>query len=328
MTVLAIFQLLSRLFNIVKTNKSYAFDNQPANAIYCESNLTNSTVLVKNTLFLENIISNHPRVYISLEYDDPFAAGLTVVVHCPRIRVHLDNITAEGNAGRGGGNLAFLFNASGLSNATLVVLNNSVIRNGVAVEGGGIFVLVTQPFISSRQHKLNYSEILLIENTCFESNSASYVGGAISIVQKESTTPLLIGEIVIDSCQFFHNSLHGEGVHGGTAITSTNYLLTEIDQHISPQFKTNISSCFFYGNYVTHKHMTRSAGTAVIFVKTNPYVRLHDINITSSNSSGILGLHSNLILSGTIVVSHNQAESGGGILLCESAILITPGGVI
>ena len=161
--------------------------------------------------------------------------------------------------------------------------------------------------------------ILHIENTEFINNSAYFLGGAIGIRQKESSTVSYIGDIVIKNCIFIDNSLK-KGGNGGTAITSINFILTEVERHISPQFKTFVTNCFFYHNYV-HKNKRMSAGTAVIFVKTNPYFSFQDIIIDSNNSSAILGLQSNLVLGGRIDISSNTAESGGGILLCQNAVL-------
>ena len=304
------------------------FDKQPANAMYFKECFTNfsADVTIRDTVFLNNVNKGlkEQNYYLGLY---PYAAGLTVVVMCPGITVYLDNITAKANVGKDGGNLAFIFHTANLFEVPPVIVNNSNIRDGVATQGGGIFTSLAQPY-SAGKHKRSFANhtILSIENTLFENNSASFVGGAISVRQKESNISSYIGGIHIKNCTFIQNSIENNGGHGGTAITSINFIVTEVDQHISPQFKTFISGCSFLKNHVKfNKNMT--AGTAVIFVKTNPYLKLSDITINGRNSSGILGLQSNLVLSGNIMISNNSAESGGGILLCQNAVLYLESGL-
>ena len=323
-----------------QTNKYYEYDTHPSNVVYCTRNLPTKqgNILVKNTQFLNSINSVSSKELTSLQFDDPFAAGLTIVLYCHNITVRLDNVIVDGNAGRGGGNLAFIFYAPQPNSVPQVVLENSVIRNGVAVEGGGVYVFVTHPFLSSKQREKNNHTILFIRNSTFENNCASYTGGAISIVQKESNTSSFITEIRIDNCTFISNFLGqciqggtknpSESAHGGTAITSTNYILDLIDQHVTPQFKTFVTDSSFHKNFVKNfREKDKLASTAVIFVKSNPYFSLRDVKIISNNSSGILGLWSNLVLGGAITISSNKAVSGGGILLCQNAILFLENGL-
>ena len=304
-----------------QTDKYNKVDKRPANAIYFSSCQDKSTLVVTSTTLLRNKNSIVKKPDTPLDY--PFAAGLTIVIHCPNVTVTLDDVIADGNSGGDGRNLAFIFHTSDLNKVPPVIVNNSHIRNGLAMEGGGVFASLVQPVLLNtsynKQNSGNTHTILHIENTRFENNSAYFLGGAIGIRQKESSTSLYVGDIIINNCTFRKNSLK-EGGHGGTAITSINFIVTEVERRISPQFKTIITNSLFYHNYV-YKNKRKSAGTAVIFVKTNPYFQLCDIAIDSNNSTAILGLQSNLVLGGTITISHNKAESGGGMLLCQNAIL-------
>ena len=300
--------------------------NQPTNALYFSdcSNNDDTNVTIKDTLFQRNTNKIQKKLDDHIERY-PFASGLTVTIHCPTVRVYLDNITTDGNVGGFGGNLAFILHTMDLYRVQPIIINNSQIRNGVADQGGGILASLVQPFSSNEQNSCKKHKILLITNTNFENNSASFVGGAISIRQKESNASIHIGDIVIENCMFTSNSLR-EGGHGGTAITSINFIVTEVDHHISPQFSTFIRNSSFHGNYVK-KNKYMSIGTAVIFVKNNPYFKLVNVTIDSSTSSGILGLQSNLILGGKVTISKNKAESGGGIFLCQNAILYFESGL-
>ncbi len=312
-----------------RTNRYNKLDKHPANAIYysnCGNN--NSSLIVLDTVLEKNenlSPSKHNRIHQAIEY--PFAAGLTVVIKCSNVAVSLDNITADGNIGGDGGNLAIVFHTPELFRSHHVVINNSHISNGTAIEGGGLFVSIVEPRAQRNNSQIleNNHTILSIINTEFTNNTALYLGGAVGIRQKGSNTSNFTGNVRITNCKFTGNSLKEKG-HGGIAINYLNFIVTQVDQHISPQFRAFVTNCTFHQNYVK-KNSRMSAGSSVIFVKTTSHFRLQDILIDSNFASAILGLQSNIVLGGNVTLTNNSAQSGGGILLCQNAVLYLEDGV-
>ncbi len=312
-----------------RTNQYNKLDKYPANAIYysnCGNN--NSSLIVLDTVLEKNENSSPrklDRLNQAIEY--PFAAGLTVVIKCSNVAVILDNITADRNIGGDGGNLAIVIHTSELFRSHPVVIKNSHISNGRAIEGGGLFVSIVEPQAQRNKSQIleNNHTILTIMNTEFTNNTAFFVGGAVGIRQKGSSTSNFTGDVRIENSKFTSNSLE-KGGHGGIAINYLNFIVTQVDQHISPQFKAFVTNCTFHRNHV-QKNSRMSAGSSVIFVKTNPHFRLQDVVIDSNFASAILGLQSNIVLGGNVTLTRNKAQSGGGILLCQNAVLYLEDGV-
>lgn len=324
--------ILIRNSNIIKshTNRYKKLDPYPANGIYYNFCPLNTSLKILSTTFKDNRNSNlskQDRANRHLNY--PFAAGLTIVIKCPNVAVVLDNVTADNNTGGDGGNLAVIFHIPDLFKSYHFLINNSHFSNGDAIEGGGIFLSIVEPQIQGNATLTfpiakNHT-IFTIMNTNFTYNSAKYMGGALAIRQKGSKTLLYTGNVIIENCTFANNIIV-KGGHGGIAINFLNFIVTQIYQFISPQFRAFVTNCTFRNNSV-HNNATLSAGTSVIFVKTTSHFQLKDVLIDSNMASGILGLQSNIILAGLINVTNNKAESGAGFLLCQNAVLYLEKGV-
>ena len=315
------------------TNTHEIISNRAANIFYFTQCPHSSYLHIENTEFKRNSNAGFDNFTILREDDTSysFAAGLSLVIKCDNVEVLLDNVVMDKNHGGDGGNLALIFHTTCLWKVPLVVIQNSFFTNGRAVEGGGIFVSIVQPILSgdsiSNETFINSNHtILCILNTDFVGNSAEFLGGAIGIRQKESLIYRSVGDIEISNCKFIGNSLK-KGGQGAIAINSINFISTEISFHVSPQFRTFIWNCSFRENFVK-KNRWKSSGNAVIFLKTNSYFFIRDVTIDSNNSTAILGIESNLILSGNITLSNNKASSGGGLLLCENAVLFLERGVV
>ena len=63
------------------------------------------------------------------------------------------------------------------------------------------------------------------------------------------------------------------------------------------------------------------SGTGVIFTKSNHYFLINNSAIFNNNVTGIVGMSSNIILSRNIMIVNNTGSSGGGLLLCQNAIM-------
>ena len=105
--------------------------------------------------------------------------GLVIAIACPNIHVTLVNVTAKGNTGGLGGNIAIflvIFNA----NSSSIVIKNSRIMDGYALKGGGLafWSKQNQEYTEYCNPGKNHDNILTICNTLFYNNSAILSGGA------------------------------------------------------------------------------------------------------------------------------------------------------
>ena len=81
-----------------------------------------------------------------------------------------------------------------------------------------------------------------------------------------------------------------------------------------------LDRCDFYDNYATSQREDGS-GTGAIFTKSNHYFLLNNLAIFNNEVTGIVGMSSNIILSRNITIANNTGSSGGGILLCQNAVM-------
>ena len=89
------------------------------------------------------------------------ASGLQIKIYCPKTRVVMDNMTAHGNKGINGGNIAIDFG----SEVGTVIINNSNISKGLADKGGGIRLWL-RAAERSVQEEYHGTPILFILNSC------------------------------------------------------------------------------------------------------------------------------------------------------------------
>ena len=300
-----------------------------------ECNNNSLKVIIEDSIFIGNSLQKSVEDN-DIKYENknsnhkvPFAAGLSITLKCLNVNVKIDNVTMKNNRGMNGGNLALIFHNTSSTLKNAVTVQNSVLESGEADSGAGMYVEFVEVSRSQETlclHSVNKSkhQLLLVENTVFRNNTAEYVGGGVYLRQKQSVASCSIGLIIFVNCTFEQNSVFRKGF-GGTAFHSINYPLVGYRHHGLPQFNIQLIKCNFSGNNAEKQHINKvnipSSGNGVIFTKSDSFFRLSNVIITNNNSSGILAIGSNVILSDNISISHNSASSGGGMLLCGSAVL-------
>ena len=146
------------------------------------------------------------------------AAGLVIEIFCPNIYVTLNNVTAKGNNGGLGGNIA-IFLIISKANSSSTVINNSRIMDGHALKGGGLVFISRQ----SHMHTMKYPTIienhsfdlgiLTICDTIFHNNSAIISGGAMYMAHHSyDTTISYLKHITITNCIFAENGGKGSSI--------------------------------------------------------------------------------------------------------------------
>ena len=100
------------------------------------------------------------------------ASGLQVLIFCPKVHVIMDNITAHGNIGINGGNVALGLTDFG-SKVSTIIIRNSNISEGWAENGGGMkfwSISKANSGVLKSYHNIN---ILNILNSTFSNNVVS-----------------------------------------------------------------------------------------------------------------------------------------------------------
>ena len=294
-----------------------------------------SSLLLEDSFFFNN--SNLAQSDISKcpipKSGIPRGGGLSIHLECDNVCIRIQNITMSTNRGGDGGNLELLFNS--LNSFAHVEILNSIFESGYALEGGGIHVAVIPGIThtisdarngnSCKQQRINF---LSVTNTTFISNEAVYAGAGVYIRQKQAMGLCNEWGIVIFNSTFVNNVVCKSGF-GGIAFHSINYHVTGYTHNESPQFIITIELCVFYDNYMhiredsSFKQRSGSgSGSGVIFSKSNQYLELSNSDICDNNSTGVLAISSNIILSGEInIVNNANGSSGGGLLLCQNAVI-------
>lgn len=161
-------------------------------------------------------------------------------------------------------------------------------------------------------------DILKITNTSFIDNTANIFGAGLSLRLKNSLTSCIESlKISVDNCTFQGNT---QLSYGGVAIHSVNYLSFQYIRQFLPQFYLSIINSTFYKNRAVNNYA--GSGSGVISVKDTYHVNISNVEIyNNTNCSGLLAIGSNFVFTGVTKIHHNNASSGGGILLCSNAII-------
>ena len=253
----------------------------------------------------------------------PSAGGITIRLECPRVDVEINGVMMGNNSGGNGGNLAILSSRSTCANVTIV---GSCFESGYSLEGSGVYADFKHTTnLTTEQAAVcgDCQGLLHIINSRFVDNKVQFVGGGVYIKYRQFGTICGTKGVKLTKCIFEKNSVIKSGF-GGIALHSINLLMTNYVIHSIPQFSIEINKSTFKNNHMTMipgPTDIQNEGAGVIFTKSNSYFRLSNTTISDNTCSGILAVSSNLILSGKIIITNNMALSGGGLLLCESAIV-------
>ena len=283
--------------------------------------LSDSTIANNNQFKLSS--NSHPKKQIS---------GLTISVKRCYATIRIENTNFMNNTGiHYGGNLALvLTNITNISKLQVYV-KDCRIENGLAIGGAGIFITtaiffernLTMPLPQNPSDPLpqNSSDrsIIIIENVIICENHAEILAAGLYITQKHSPQDRVGNHsIIIRNCTFYGNYLE-KPKHGGVALHSNNYILDGYLPQVNPQYTIIVKDCLFICNYILNQ--TTTSGNSVIFINSNEYFGIEDVQITNNNVSAISAISSNLLFKGNTILSYNKGSSGGGLLFCQNSIM-------
>ena len=252
------------------------------------------------------------------------SSSLTIYLECSNITVKIDNVTMSNNNGNTGGNIAIIFRTNQTNFNRSVEIFNSVFEGGCAPKGGGMYA----EFIGGSQSASKvascwvnpqYHRLLHVYNTAFVNNVAEAEGSGVYLRQEQSLTLCSREEITFTNVTFRNNSIMKVGF-GGIAIHSIKFMVTDYLYDRYPQYFVTLDNCEIYDNYVISQ-VEDSSGTGVIFTKSNHYFLLNNSAVFNNSVTGIIGMSSNIILSRNITIVNNTGSSGGGLFLCQNAVM-------
>ena len=280
---------------------------------HCSRAETN--ILIKNSRFLHNVIFfRNVNLYS--------ASGLKVTIKYPNVKVKLHNVTMSGNIG---GNLAIvIYPELYLYCNSSVEITNSMFEGGTSLKGAGMTVTVIVDYkdrnISCKDILLQ-SEPLYVYNSSFINNVAGNYGSGVYLKYLESLLECKAMILVtFEHVHFMTNSVDcvkDNGCGGGIAFHCFSKMATNYLYHGNPQIKVIINKSVFLNNTIKQY----DPGTGVVFAKLTHYFHLNNTSILHNTATGIIGMSSNIILSQNVTILHNTGYNGGGMLLCQKAVI-------
>lgn len=256
-------------------------------------------------------------------------AGLTIeVIKCSG-NITIQRSVFKNNSGtKHGGNLIIFVDQVPDISAQNIYVSDCEINGGRAISGAGIYIFITKENnpTPSEQPPCNTSNgSITLANVTFRNNIAEYLGAAFYIQLKASTqkyvAPHCHYNISIENSIFINNALT-KNKKGGIAFHSNYFDIDDYLLQVRPQYKVMLRNVSFSNHTIVDgKTIQETSGNSVIFINTNDYFVINNVTITHNIANAITAVKSNLVLKGYIALSHNNGSSGGGLLLCQNAIL-------
>ena len=239
------------------------------------------------------------------------AGGLNVEIYNTNVHVKITNVTAKGNTGYNGGNMA-LFVTLFTTNYGSIIIENSHILEGRATHGGGINIVTKPKEMENNKGLLcqhhGIQHFLKITNTLFHKNVAHITGGAMYIIYKNINTEAagIRRKMIIMKCNFTEN------VGDGAAME-----IKQLNHYIIPQLNTSIEKCRFENNFTP----SNLVGPVVDLISVE--VSVTNSTFSGSNTTAISLRNSCLRLFGDILFENNVAMqlAGGALKFCEASIM-------
>ena len=284
------------------------------------------TATITDSVFINNTnINSTPHIR--------FSGGLSIVIKSFDAHVNITNVVFDRNRSPHGlgGNL-HINTIVDITDTVItkmpqefVMIDNCQFKRGQAQEGGAMHTFTKYYYTHSnvvnplRPFNTVHSRMLIITRSNFSENHANVTGGALFMVYKTSSDGFQLEELRVNitHCYFNGNSVNNSGT-SGAIINSIVFMYPGYKRHNQPQVYVYIAHSNFSNN---SDHNGLESGSGVIFAKSHKHLELENITIESNNRSGVLAMGSNIVISGNVTIRNNRGYSGGGMLLCQKAVL-------
>ena len=316
-------------------------------ALYCRdyySEIDNndgkiSTVLINSSYILNGY--NDDRTIGS-------SSGIYIHIACQKkMNITLNRVNATRNRAGAGGNIGIMYISYSSEWLVVISILNSHISYGHAHVGGGLYVNALLSPNSSYINTQNCScatrdmPILTVYNTSFHENTSPYLGAGVYIKLREAFW-FTVGTFSFHNCTFTGSKLNqpGEVGHGGVAVHILIFQLPMYKQHISPLFKAEFTNCNFTQNvvqpnsdtvqqYGTPLSVVSTSRNGVLYIQGMESVTLKNCSFDNNTCTGIVAIHSYLLLYDWNIIHNNTGIRGGGMVLCaESKVQLHNGAIL
>ena len=292
-----------------------------------------STTLSINS---SNFLFAFSPLYLHLENYYDIGAGLALTIiddSCSNVTVYVSHITAYGNIGRHGGNMAIYFQDTDVLTNTVFV-NNSLIMNGNATNsGGGLYIAAVsesnvglKPVYCGKDNTALLHPIVFVTKTTFLNNVAQYDGGAAHIAQILETPQECITRVItFEDCTWMNNTsiTSGNSIHIEEKEVAEIYNRTYISPHLEVAFR----HCAFSDNCDTHHNMINyfSMPYGVITLISAKKVYFSGCTFEDNCGTAIFASSSNIIFENNNTFTNNTGYNGGALHLCEGSLMYLSG---
>ena len=280
-----------------------AFLNSSKHQNFSQSGNAKFSFSTQQLLISSLVLNSSWFMYGETSLEHSAAGGIVIFIASPNIHVTLVNVTAKGNTGGLGGNIAIflaIFNA----NSSIIVVKHGHIMDGYALKGGGLaFWSKQNRLITFEKHSFDHS-ILTLHDTHFNNNSALYSCSAMYIAHYSHDTTSHLKHISITNCTFTKN----KGVES----------VVDIIQHslhpMTPFLNTTLTMCSFRNNTLLNDY------GAILNIHSDE-VSLINSTFTGNNSTAISLSSAYLNLYGNILFENNTARLGGAMKINEASLI-------
>ena len=283
----------------------------------CNEYVHSRFVHIKNTNFL----------FGSEYYEEILTVGcggLTIVIGCFNVKVHIEDSVSRYNYGHFGANIYMLLVA--LTNNS-VVMSNVTSSYGVASRGAGLFIELDKgirtndPYSCDRQ-KWTAKENLLINITSLRIMK-NWGLGAFNIEDRTyHTTDCVTQYAIIKDSGFFDND-SGLSYYSGTAVRF-GYVPSRNVYNVFNLIGTTFKNCSFQGN--AGSSIIIICVASVLYFEMVKNVTFVNCSIGNNSISGIQAFSSNIHFRGNITILGNTAYYGAGLQLMQNSFMyLSPG---
>ena len=252
-----------------------------------------------------------------------FSGGIHIQITCHiNISIVFDHVNVFGNQADKGGNIGISYQSTYQRWAVSISILNSNISLGRGNVGGGLYMTAIAE--SNSMDYKGHDDILIVKNTHFEHNSASSIAAAVYLRLHQNYYSA-VGKVVFQNCTFKRNYLNvtrtNSRSHGGVGLHVVTYALPEYHQHRTVFFEINLIKCTFVENHVYTDGFVSIPRTGALYVQYTRSMSIKDCKFIKNNCTGVVAIHSNVLLRGTNMIRGNNATKGGGMLFCASSMM-------